>query len=241
VPYAGVVGSLASVTIPGRFNGPPDSANGGYACGTLARFVDGPAEVTLLSPPPLDRLLKVAAEADGVVSMRDGEVTVAEARPVDRVDTEPPVRPDSVAALDAQTRHPFLGMDHPFSTCYVCGAARDDGLGIHFGPLADHPHVNSGLLRPDAGAPTDGAHLTHEILWAILDCPSYAPELYGRLALLGRFSAELLREADPTEALVVVGWGERSEGRKHHTASAVVDADGGTVARARALWIEPRS
>jgi hypothetical protein len=231
---------LASVTIEGRFNGPPDSANGGYACGTLARFVEGPAEVTLLSPPPLGRPLDVGAADDGLVAMRDGDVRVAEAHPIAGVDGEPPVRPDPAAALEAQARHPFVGVDHPFSTCYVCGTARDDGLGIHFGPLADHPHVNAGVLRPNAGAPTERAHLAPEILWAILDCPSYAPELYGRLALLGRFSAELVRAADPAETLVVVGWGEGSEGRKHHTASAVIDAEGETVARARALWIEPR-
>ena len=229
------------VTIPGRFNGPPDSAHGGYACGTLARFVEGPAEVTLLSPPPLDRPLDVATEGDGLVTMRDGDLKVAEARPVDGVGSEPPVRPDPGAALDAQTRHPFIGSDHPFATCYVCGTARDDGLGIHFGPLADHPSVNSGLLRPEAGAPAEGGHLTHEILWAILDCPSFPPELLGRVALLARFSAELLREADPSETLVVVGWGEGSDGRKHRSASAAIDADGATVARARALWIEPRS
>ena len=228
------------VTIPGRFNGPPDSAQGGYACGALARFVMGPAEVTLLSPPPLDRPLDVGAEGDGRVAMRDGTVKVAEARPIAGVEGEPPVRPDPAAALEAQARHPFVGVDHPFATCYVCGAARDDGLGIHFGTLADQPDVNAGVLRPNAGAPTEKGHLAPEILWAILDCPSYAPELYGKLALLARFSAELVREADPAETLVVVGWGERSEGRKHHTASAVIDAEGGTVARARALWIEPR-
>jgi hypothetical protein len=233
------VGDLTRVTIDSRFNGPPDSANGGYACGTLARFVEGPAEVKLLSPPPLDRALAVRAERDEV-SLHDGDVKVAEARAVAGVDAEPPVRPSPAEAADAQTRHPFLGIDHPFSTCYVCGAARSDGLGVHFGPLADDPQVNAGVLRPDAGAPTHGGHLAPEILWAVLDCPSYAPELYGTIALLARFSAEVLREADPAETLVVVGWGEGAEGRKHHTASALLDAEGATVARAHALWIEPR-
>jgi hypothetical protein len=235
------VDPLAKVSIPHRFNGPPDTANGGYACGTLAAFIDGPAEVTLLSPPPLDRMLEVLADGDGAVTMRDGETKVAEARAVDGIDSEPPARPNPAEAADAQTRHPFLGIDHPFTRCYVCGAARDDGLGIHFGPLAESPTVNAGLLRPEVRAPTEGGHLAPEILWAILDCPSYAPELYGTIALLARFSAELVRDADPSETLVVVGWGEGSEGRKHHTASAVIDADGATVARARALWIEPRS
>jgi hypothetical protein len=36
-----------ALVIPARFNGPPRSANGGIACGAVARFVDGPAEVAL--------------------------------------------------------------------------------------------------------------------------------------------------------------------------------------------------
>ena len=37
-----------------RFNGPPDSGNGGIACGLLASTVDFPVpEVTLRLPPPL--------------------------------------------------------------------------------------------------------------------------------------------------------------------------------------------
>ena len=38
------------VTIPARYNGPPDSGNGGYSCGVLAAFIDGPARVRLHSP-----------------------------------------------------------------------------------------------------------------------------------------------------------------------------------------------
>ena len=44
-----------SVIIPSRFNGPPDSGNGGYSCGVLAAFIDGPARVRLHVPPPLDK------------------------------------------------------------------------------------------------------------------------------------------------------------------------------------------
>jgi len=43
------------VTIDRRFRGPSDSGNGGYVCGVVAALVGGPAEVTLRSPPPLDR------------------------------------------------------------------------------------------------------------------------------------------------------------------------------------------
>ena len=43
---------MLTMTIPRRFCGPPNSGNGGYVCGTLARCIPGAAEVTLRAPPP---------------------------------------------------------------------------------------------------------------------------------------------------------------------------------------------
>ena len=41
--------------IPARFNGPPGSANGGFACGLVAAELDvASAEVSLRAPPPLE-------------------------------------------------------------------------------------------------------------------------------------------------------------------------------------------
>ena len=43
------------VVIDRRFNGPPNSANGGYACGLVGTVVKAPAvRVSLRKPPPLD-------------------------------------------------------------------------------------------------------------------------------------------------------------------------------------------
>ena len=48
------------LTLPRRFRGPLTSANGGYASGRLAAFVDADAvEVTLRLPPSLDTSLEV--------------------------------------------------------------------------------------------------------------------------------------------------------------------------------------
>ena len=41
------------LTIPSRFNGPAGVGNGGYVCGRIAAYVDGPATVTLRRPTPL--------------------------------------------------------------------------------------------------------------------------------------------------------------------------------------------
>jgi hypothetical protein len=144
-------------------------------------------------------------------------------------------------ALDAQTRHPFIGVRTPLSDCFVCGYAREGGLGLCFGPLAERPDLNGAVLRPRPGIPTRDGALAPEILWAALDCPSYTPDVSaGPIALLGRLSAELLRPVGSDETLVAVGWPLEAEGRKHHTASALLDSEGEPVARARALWIEVR-
>jgi len=54
-----------TVMFPARFNGPPGSANGGYACGVVAQQVPADRfEVTLRSPPPLDTALGVERAAE---------------------------------------------------------------------------------------------------------------------------------------------------------------------------------
>jgi hypothetical protein len=89
--------------------------------------------------------------------------------------------------------------------------------------------AEDGLVRP-------------EVVWAALDCPSYPPDLWDRgpVALLGRMAAGRERELRVGEGLVAVGWSLGAAGRKHHSASALLDADGDVVARARATWIELR-
>ena len=66
----GTVGHLsATVVIDERFCGPRESANGGYASAMAAQWLDGPAEVTLRTPPPLGQPLRVEENADGIASV----------------------------------------------------------------------------------------------------------------------------------------------------------------------------
>ena len=41
---------METITIARRFRGPPNSGNGGYVCGMLARHIAGAAEVMLRAP-----------------------------------------------------------------------------------------------------------------------------------------------------------------------------------------------
>ena len=69
------------LTIPSRFNGPAGVGNGGYVCGRIAAYVDGPATVTLRRPPPLDTPLEVERDDEGSVRVRHGRTLIGEAAP----------------------------------------------------------------------------------------------------------------------------------------------------------------
>jgi hypothetical protein len=222
-----------TITIPERFNGPPGSANGGYACGLVAALVDDDAEVTLRSPPPLATPLTVE-RAGARVAVRDGETLIAEAEPVLlELDVPSPV---SLAEAEA-ARPRYAGFrHHAYATCFVCGPERGDGLGIFAGPVEGSELVAAPWIPP-AGRVAD------EIVWAALDCPSgWAVDEFSREGvLLGRLAARLVGSVVGGEPHVVVGWRIGEEGRKRYAGSAIFSADGELRAYARSTWLVPRS
>jgi hypothetical protein len=236
------VTTTAPLVLGRRFNGPPQSANGGYACGMVAGLVGGPAEATLRTPPPLDTPLEVERDARGGLSVRHGEVLVAEARPVDRAGGPPPVRPRLADARAAMAAHPWLGVRHVLSDCFVCGPERHDGLGLSFGPLPGSPRLTAAFFVPDTTLPHTGDVVAPEMVWAALDCPSYTPELWDAQhpSLLARMSAEQLEPIHVGEPVIAVGWPLETQGRKHRSASALLTSDGRLLAHAEALWIRLR-
>jgi hypothetical protein len=241
-PHAGD-GAAGRVLIPRRFNGPRASANGGYTCGLIARYVGGPAAVSLRSPPPLDTALELKRGPDGEVLLCHRDLVVADGAPAEPLDIEPPVRPTVAQARESLRRHPWLTGRHPFSDCYVCGAGRHDGLGMHFGNLRGHDGVTAALLIADETVPHDARGVAPEIAWGALDCPSYVPALWEAdiPSLLARMHAEVLEPIAVGEPIVATGWLLGAEGRKTYTASALLSADGRLLARARCLWVQPRA
>src|ERR1700759_2263298 len=71
-----------ALTIPPRFCGPSGTGNGGYVCGRIAAYVDGPATVTLRRPPPLDTPLAVEQHDEGQVRVFHDRTLIGEAVPV---------------------------------------------------------------------------------------------------------------------------------------------------------------
>ena len=124
-----------SLTITARHNGPPGSANGGYTCGLLAQLVDAEAiEVTLRKPPPLERPLSLAGDAEHV-ELRDGERLVAEARPAELLLDVPEAVPAEELERAEAGGHEHWTAKHPFPTCFVCGPERAPGDGLRIFPL----------------------------------------------------------------------------------------------------------
>jgi hypothetical protein len=214
------------VIIPPRFNGPPDSANGGYACGLLSEALGGGFEVTLRRPPPLGVELDLVGH-----ELRQGDVVIADARR----STEPmeAVEPISLeAAEEASSRYPGF-QQHAYPTCFTCGPARDDGLGIFAGPVAGREDVFAASWTPE--------ELRPELVWAALDCPGgWAVDDFQREGvLLGRMAAAIHDVPRIGEPHVIAAWPVGEDGRKRYAGSALYTADGDLLAVSRSTWIVP--
>ena len=236
---------IASVVIPRRFRGPPDSGQGGYSCGVLARFVEGTAkEVTLRAPPPLDREMQVVAVDEGL-ELRDGDALIATARPLEAVDVELPA-PVGVAEAQAAREASPLHHDHPFPGCVCCGSDREkgDGLRVISGPVAGRGDVVSSPWETDSVMSVEDGRLAEEIVWTVLDCPTGNAALIvpdpPMTMMLGRLSAQLIAPIEPGRTYVAIGWPIFHEERKFCGGSAILDPDGQPLAIAKGLWIKPK-
>jgi hypothetical protein len=237
-----------SVVIEPRFNGPPDSANGGYSCGVLAAAIDGIAEVSLRRPPPLGRPLVV--EGDGrSARLLDGDELVADAVAVgpERF-VEPPAEVSNAEARAAEGFSTYLNEEtHPFPSCFVCGPLREahDGLRIFPGPLEGQP-MFACTWTPDESVSDDDGLVPSEVVWAALDCPTSAPGMNapgpdGTVLpiVLARLAVHVRAPVEPDVEHVITSWEIARDGRKRE-AGAALYGRGEVVALARALWIELR-
>ncbi len=227
-----------TLTIGKTFHGPPASGNGGYVCGRLARFIDGPALVRLKAPPPLGRPLTVEDNDTGVQLTDQGRI-VALARPT-AFDLEVPSPPTPDEALRASRSYRGF-TNHWFPTCFVCGPARDEGQGLRIfaGPLPDRDMV-AAPWKPHSTLADHNGMVRSEFVWAALDCPGAFtfPEPEKGVALLGEMAARLTTAVRAAEPCVVVGWSLGRKGRLHFSATALFDRRGTCCAMARATWVE---
>jgi hypothetical protein len=241
---------MSSIVIDKRYCGPPNSGNGGYVCGRLARHIPGGAEVTLRAPPPLDRSLDVVATDDGSWELRDGATAVAIGRPAS-VEFARLERASFDQACAAELLTPVKPHEHLLPTCFVCGPARakGDGLRIFAGPLGRRSRDGSAVLAaswiPDSNLTADDGFVAPEFLWSALDCPTGYASSYDRESgsfdrtpiLLGRMSARIETRPRPGERCVIAAWATGCDGRKRVAEAAAYGEGGALLAVARATWI----
>jgi hypothetical protein len=244
-----------TISIPEKFRGPPNSANGGYATGVFGRLLSGglepgggAVEVTLRAPVPLDRALTVARRDDSL-HVRDGETLIAEAKrsELELEVPEPAIWERALAAREGSPSltvgvHPWLGGErigvHPI--CFCCGAelTADVGLRVFAAPVPGLPQVAAAWTCEPVFA-ADGGELAPEIVCAALDCPGqFAWLAQGtRTGLLGRLTVRIDRPVRAGDPCVVIGWTLGNEGRKFYAGTALFDRRGALCAYAKAVWI----
>lgn len=220
--------------------GPPTTAHGGVAVGRFAELVgDGPTEVRLIGPPPLDTELEFRTEDDGVVVSGPGG-DVARVRALPGPVWVEPFSPVGGADLDHAAAVYLRRVEedgHPFPTCFGCGPERTEGDGLRqfAGPVP-------GGDRVAARFRVDGEGLLPDwLVWAGLDCPSgfaatlaeHPPEGF----VLGTMSGQVHGGAEAGVEHQVHGRLVAVDGRKYTTEVAMLAPDGTTVGSARAVWI----
>lgn len=233
-----------SFVVPARFCGPPDSGNGGYTCGMLAREVGGTLECTLRRPVPLEVPLQIERRNSGAVLLREGEIII-EAMPTE-ISLEAPEPIGLEAAKAAMAASPALDARHPFPACFVCGPQRParDGLRIFPGP-AEGTRLCAAEWSPAAEFGDAQKFLKPELLWAALDCPTgFAAgfRVVGKL-VTGRLAVEQRQPVRVGVECLLLSWPLGVEGRKHFSAACLYQHQK-LCAVARATWIKletPRS
>jgi hypothetical protein len=240
--------NLGSITIEGRYNGPPHVANGGYVCGLLAKFIEGTADIWIRRPTPLDQELSMVEYEDETLCILYNSDVVVEGKP-GNLDLDMPESPgfDQAAEAAKTSRairmnefndRKFMGI-HP--TCFCCGAERTDhhGLKIHPGLIPGKNIIAAPWIPGDDLADEDGK-VRPEFIWTALDCPGAFATLdlgNGHPGLLGRLVGQVLQPIKVKEPCVVVARAVSSEGRKHFAGTAVYNSKGDLAGKAMATWI----
>jgi hypothetical protein len=223
---------VQELIVPGRFNGPPTSGNGGYTAGLVAGLLPpGPITVTLRRPPPLDSPMTITRpDAETAECHHAGDLVAVGQSASIEVD-DPQLGLDELRTMLAEAA-PYAGFtDHPFPTCFVCGPERAEGDGLRIFPGA----CPGGRTIATWRVPAD---VNPTIVWAALDCPGgWAIIGPGRPYVLGRVTVSVAGLPEPGDECLIAGESIGAEGRKGHVRSALYSPTGVLLAHAQATWI----
>jgi hypothetical protein len=251
---------IDTVTINKRFNGPPQSANGGWTGGILARRLRVPSaevglalfpavSVSLRAPPPLDLPLDVIRNADNSLSLKHESLELAHAQ-LEAFQLSIPRIPTLLQAEAANARGYALGLSRaswPYAKCFACGVSRDDGLRITPSPVheSNDEKVIAASWTPSVWLTEADGQVKVEAVWATLDCPAGIAWSYqlpeGAPMVTARMSVTILKLPKVNQPHIVLGWPMEREGRKLYAGTALLSADGELLAYSRQLWLVPKA
>lgn len=227
------------ITIPWTTNGPPGSGHGGACAGIFANAAGlRDARVRLHAPIPLETRLEVGV-ADDMTVITDGGTTIATVHELDgplEVGQFGRVSEADVKAAQARFLDHHDGV-HMAPTCFACGNARPDSLGLDLRP-AQIPDTGLGVTawRPEL----EGA-VPNWLVWAALDCPSGFPALASvepdEAVVTGELSVQTNRQLRGDGDHQILGRRTGRNGRVFTTEAAIVDEAGVCCAVAMATWI----
>ncbi|PKN19884.1 MAG: hypothetical protein CVU71_05815 [Deltaproteobacteria bacterium HGW-Deltaproteobacteria-6] len=239
--------TLCGVTIPSKYKGPPDIANGGYVCSLFAEYIDGVIDVMIKRPTPLDRELQICTGGDGIYYLMDGDQMIIQAKPgtMDLAVPDAPTYEEAVRAAAASIAlkpTPYTHVTghgiHPI--CFCCGAdvPEGEGLKIHPGQVLGTNMV-AAPWTPSMEYGDKQGYVLPEFIWTALDCPgAYALwELTdAKPGFLGRLIGQIEKPLCCDEPCVVAAWPTGSDGRKLYTGTALFDSQGHIIGRSLATW-----
>jgi hypothetical protein len=231
-----------TIRVASQFRGPPNSVNGGYACGLMGRLIDGPFTAILRAPPPLETPMVLIEEEGAVRLESEAGALIGEARPVDpSAIPAPPSAPTLAAAVAAGPGFPgFKRSFHPI--CFTCGDQVAEGVGLRVftGQLAGAPEgVVAGPWTPHEAFGDDEGLAPAEVIWAALDCPGSVSWVVSGAGggMLGTMTAELICRPAVGRACIVLAWPLERSGRKLISGTALFTPEGKLLARSHQIWI----
>lgn len=217
------------------YQGPPDSANGGYACGLFAEQAaqslgtSAPLAVQLHAPPPLGTALRIKRTSRRVHIWSDRSIVATVSPDPTDVELIPSVSKSEAEAASKS----FKGRSfHPFPTCVICGSGRTDQAALRMspGPLADREGSVACTCTPRS-------EVDVALMWAMLDCPGgWTLEQVPAPWVLSWMTARIAGFPVPGETTVAVACGERNGEWSARCLSALYRTDGTELGRALATW-----
>ncbi len=139
-----------------------------------------------------------------------------------------------------ESRETLTPMIHPAQNrCFGCGAANPSGLHLEFQLAADRSVVCLPVI-PETFESHPGC-LHGGIIATLLDeIMSKAVRARGHSALTRHLQVDYLRPVPSLVPLRMEGRVLRSRGRSHWTEAHILNAQGATLAHAKAVFVEPR-